>query len=80
VKDQIAKFLLKTKPHFIVIGGESLDADNVADLVRQAVESLRQPTIDLDDLSFESFPEVQVEIIPNFAAKVYSLSKLATVT
>lgn len=61
----LRRFIMRKKPHVIVIGGESREALNVkadvADCVQQLVED-------------EQFPRIPIEITDNHISKIYSNS------
>lgn len=59
------RFILRKKPHVIVIGGESREALNVKADVSDCVQQL------VDD---EQFPRIPIEIADNHISKVYSNS------
>ncbi|XP_049873145.1 transcription elongation factor SPT6 [Pectinophora gossypiella] len=61
----LRRFILRKKPHVVVIGGESREALNikadVADCIQQLIED-------------EQFPRIPVEIADNHISKIYSNS------
>ncbi|XP_045447974.1 transcription elongation factor SPT6 [Melitaea cinxia] len=61
----LRRFILRKKPHVIVIGGESRDALNVKADVTECVQQL------VED---EQFPRIPVEIADNTISKIYSNS------
>ncbi|XP_046966341.1 transcription elongation factor SPT6 [Vanessa cardui] len=61
----LRRFILRKKPHVIVIGGESRDALNIKADVTECVQQL------VED---EQFPRIPVEIADNTISKIYSNS------
>ncbi|XP_050557944.1 transcription elongation factor SPT6 [Spodoptera frugiperda] len=61
----LRRFILRKKPHVIVIGGESREALNVKADVSECVQQL------VED---EQFPRIPIEIADNHISKIYSNS------
>lgn len=59
------RFILRKRPHVIVIGGESREALNIKADVVECVQQL------VED---EQFPRIPVEIADNTISKIYSNS------
>lgn len=59
------RFIMRKKPHVIVIGGESREALNVKADVSDCVQLL------VED---EQFPRIPIEIADNHISKIYSNS------
>ncbi|KAL7027357.1 hypothetical protein ACKWTF_005413 [Chironomus riparius] len=64
--DNLAEFLRNKKPHVIAIGGESREALMIQADLREVVQQL------YDD---DKFPKINVEIVDNDFAKIFSNSK-----
>lgn len=62
----IKDFIRNKKPHVIALGGESREALQIQQNVRDVVKEL---------VKEEQFPEISVEIVDNELAKIYSNSK-----
>ncbi|XP_038220585.1 transcription elongation factor SPT6 isoform X2 [Zerene cesonia] len=61
----LRKFILRKKPHVIVIGGESREALNIKADVSECIQQL------IED---EQFPRIPIEIADNHVSKIYSNS------
>ncbi|XP_050684543.1 transcription elongation factor SPT6 [Leptidea sinapis] len=61
----LRRFILRKKPHVIVIGGESREALNIKADVSECVQQL------IED---EQFPRIPIEIADNHISKIYSNS------
>ncbi|XP_068633718.1 transcription elongation factor SPT6 [Battus philenor] len=61
----IRRFILRKKPHVVVIGGESREAQNIKADISDCIQRL------VDD---EQFPRIPIEIADNHISKIYSNS------
>jgi len=63
---KLSDFIKMKKPHIVVIGAESRDAQNIQTDIKEILQELE---------SSEQFPPIEVEIIDNELAKIYANSK-----
>ncbi|XP_017064106.1 transcription elongation factor SPT6 [Drosophila eugracilis] len=63
---KLSDFIKMKKPHIVVIGAESRDAQNIQADIKEILQELE---------SSEQFPPIEVEIIDNELAKIYANSK-----
>ncbi|EDX17242.1 GD16791 [Drosophila simulans] len=63
---KLSDFIKMKKPHIVVIGAESRDAQNIQADIKEILNELE---------TSEQFPPIEVEIIDNELAKIYANSK-----
>ncbi|XP_002036804.2 transcription elongation factor SPT6 [Drosophila sechellia] len=63
---KLSDFIKMKKPHIVVIGAESRDAQNIQADIKEILHELE---------TSEQFPPIEVEIIDNELAKIYANSK-----